>query len=91
MEQLCNIQEEFAVPKEVVMEVGKRRCCDSEGYASEVAILELAPTQLHPFALRVFLSAYILFRMVLEPANDPYLDLTTKEFLHFYNVWVSSK
>lgn len=49
--------------------------------------LRLVPAQLHPFALRVFLCASVIFCMVLEPLSDPYPDLTSQDFLHFYNVW----
>lgn len=39
-------------------------------------LLDLAPAQLHPFALRVYLCAYIIFCMALEPLGDPYPNLT---------------
>ncbi|XP_042951904.1 uncharacterized protein LOC122289058 [Carya illinoinensis] len=46
---------------------------------------------MHPFALRTYLCACVIFRMVLEPLRDPYLDLTAREFLAFYNLREASK
>lgn len=54
-------------------------------------LLNLAPAQLHPFALRAYLCACIVFRMVLDPLEDLYPDLTSREFLSFYNLRLATK
>lgn len=54
-------------------------------------LLNLVPAKLHPFALRTYLCACVVFCMVLEPLGDPYLDLTAQEFLSFYSVRLPSK
>lgn len=39
-------------------------------------LLGSMPTQLHPFAMRAYLCACIMFCMTLKSLGDPYLDLT---------------
>lgn len=49
-------------------------------------LLDLAPAQLHPFAFRAYMCAYIVFCMMLEPLANSYPDLTARELLAFYSV-----